>query len=264
VAGAVHARLEKEALARRLQELVATVERANQAKSDFIARMSRQVYAPTAAIVGQAQELLDDKPGEGRHTVLRDLQNDAQSLLAILGDVRDYSSLEAGQLQIERVDFDLRESIARTAAAAATLAGARGLAFTCNIEAAVPNRVTGDPRRLEQILANLLSNAARFTDAGSISLEVKQVSVEGTRHTLAFAVRDSGVGIPAPRLGEIFQAFGHGEGGATPRKGGSGLGLAICRRLAGLMQGALAVESEPGRGSVFTLMLALTSADTGD
>ncbi|HEX4329246.1 MAG TPA: ATP-binding protein [Burkholderiales bacterium] len=263
VAGAVHARLEKETLARRLQELVATVERANQAKSDFIARMSRQVHAPTAAIVGQAQELLDDERSEGRHALLRDLQTDAQSLLAILGDVRDYTSLEAGQLQIERVEFDLRESLARSAAAGETLAGARGLAFSCGIAAGVPDRVMGDPRRLEQILANLLSNAARFTDAGSISLEVKQVSAEGTRHTLAFAVRDSGVGIPAQRLGEIFQAFGHGEGGAAQRAGGSGLGLAICRRLAGLMQGALAVESEPGRGSVFTLMLALTAVDRG-
>ncbi|MDB5803686.1 MAG: sensor hybrid histidine kinase [Betaproteobacteria bacterium] len=263
VAGAVHARLEKEALARRLQELVATVERANQAKSDFIARMSRQVHAPTAAIVGQALQLLGDEPSAPRQAVLRELHDDAQSLLAMLGDVLDYSSLEAGQLQIERVEFDLRELLARAGAAGETLAAMRGLAFTCNIAAEVPARVLGDPRRLGQILVNLLSNAARYTDAGSVSLDVRQMGVEGARHKLVFAVRDTGIGIPAPRLGEIFQAFGHGEDGAQ-RKGGSGLGLAICRRLAGLMQGALAVESEPRRGSVFTLMLALTSADSAD
>jgi len=193
--------------------------------------------------------------------MLRELHDDAQSLLAMLGDVLDYSSLEAGQLQVERIEFDLHDLLARAGAAGETLAVMRGLAFSSSIAAEVPVRVVGDPRRLGQILVNLLSNAARYTDAGSVSLEVKQVGVEGTRHTLAFAVRDSGVGIPAARLGEIFQAFGSGDDGAGPRKGGSGLGLAICRRLAGLMQGALAVESEPNRGSVFTLMLALASAE---
>jgi len=271
VASAVAARLEKEALARRLQELVATVERANQAKSEFIARMSRQVYAPTEAIVGRARELLDehgaasrDASGDAaaapRREMLQGLHDGAQSLLGMLGDVLDYSNLEAGQLQIERVEFDLRELLARAAAAGEEHARARGLAFTLEVAEAVPARALGDPRRLAQILANLLSNAVRFTPSGSVSLEVKSVSAEGTRHTLAFAVRDTGMGIASHRLGEIFQPFVGAQNPGASGEAGSGLGLAICRRLAGLMQGALAVQSEPGRGSVFTLMLALSRA----
>jgi signal transduction histidine kinase len=271
VTSAVAARLEKEALARRLQELVATVERANQAKSDFIARMSRQVYAPTEAIVGQARELLG-APGAApdalRRETLQGLHDGAQSLLGMLGDVLDYSSLEAGQLDIERVEFDLRELLTSTAAAGEREARVHGLAFALEVTDAAPRRVLGDPRRLAQILANLLANAVRFTPSGSIGLEVKSVNVEGPRHTLAFAVRDTGVGIAPQRLGEIFQPFvGSQAGGqASAQAGaqghaGSGLGLAICRRLAGLMQGALAVQSEPGGGSVFTLMLAFTSVD---
>jgi two-component system capsular synthesis sensor histidine kinase RcsC len=259
VAGAVRARLEKDALARRLQELVATVESANHAKSEFITRMSRQVHAPALAIVGQVRGLIEGEHSLPRRGVLRELNVDAQSLLATLDDVLDYSSLEAGQLRIEQIEFDLLELIARAASVGETLATARGLTFSCAVAVEVPRRVAGDPRRLGQILSNLLSNAVRFTDTGGVSLSVKRVGVEGARHTLAFAVRDTGVGIPAMRLGDIFQAFEHGDDAAR-RKGGSGLGLAICRRLAGLMQGALAVESEPGRGSVFTLMLALTGA----
>jgi signal transduction histidine kinase len=271
VASAVAARLEKEALARRLQELVATVERANQAKSDFIARMSRQVYAPTEAIVGRARELLGASgaaPDALRRETLQGLHDGAQSLLGMLGDVLDYSNLEAGQLAIERVEFDLRELLARTAALGEREARVHGLAFALEVADAVPRRVLGDPRRLAQILANLLANAVRFTPSGRISLEVKSVNVEGPRHTLAFAVRDTGVGIAPQRLGEIFQPFTGSQAGgrANAQAGaqehaGSGLGLAICRRLAGLMQGALAVQSEPGGGSVFTLMLAFTSVD---
>lgn len=264
VAGAVHARLEKEALARRLQELVATVERANQAKGDFIARMSRRVHAPMAAIAQQTQRLLADEASVPRQNVLRDLREDAASLLAMLDDVADYSALEAGQMQAERIPFDLHDLIARAAAAGAARASEHGLTFSCAIGNDVPVHVMGDPRRLGQILGNLLSNAVRYTASGGVTLTVKPVSGEGRRNTLAFAVADTGAGISAARLSEIFQPFHQGraaDAGSLQQAPGSGLGLAICRRLAGLMQGALAVESEVGRGSVFTLMLALPDAE---
>ncbi|HEY4371777.1 MAG TPA: ATP-binding protein [Burkholderiales bacterium] len=258
VAGAVHARLEKEALARRLQELVATVERANMAKGEFIARMSQQVHAPMAGIARQAQRLLDGEGSSPRQTVLRELHQGAQAMLAMLDDVADYSNLEAGQLSIERAEFDLHEVVARVAAVGEGLTSARGLTFSCAVGSGVPVRVIGDARRLSQILVKLLSNAVRFTDAGGVTLQVKRVGAEGQRHTLAFAVSDTGIGIPAQRVSEIFQAFNRDSSQA----GGNGLGLAICRRLAGLMQGAIAVESEPRRGSVFTLMLALPGIDS--
>jgi signal transduction histidine kinase len=265
VAGAVAARVEKEALARRLQELVATVERANQAKGEFIARMSRQVYAPTEALAGQAAELLGaaQAPDAARRETLQGLRDGAQALLGMLGDVLDYSSLEAGQLEIERAPFDLRELLERTGQAAEADARARGLTFSLNVAPTVPARVVGDAKRLGQILANLLANAVRFTRQGNVALDVRSVSVEGTRHTLSFAVRDTGVGIPSQRLGEIFQPFVANAGATAQGEAGSGLGLAICRRLAGLMQGALAVQSEPGLGSVFTLMLSLPAAEGG-
>lgn len=255
VAGAVGARVEKENLARRLQELVATVERANQAKGEFIARMSEQVYAPARTIVEQADRLLAGAP---QRATLQGLHDDAEALVGMLGDVRDFSALEAGRLVIAREDFDLREVLGRAAAAARSHARAKGLRFSFRVAREAPAWVQGDPRRLVQILANLLANAVRFCEAGMVSLEVKVVSVEGARHTLAFVVRDTGIGIAAHRLGEIFQPFNHAEGPAQAH--GSGLGLAICRRLAGLMQGAIAVESEPRTGSVFTLMLAFNEA----
>jgi signal transduction histidine kinase len=263
VAGSVAARLEKEALARRLQELVATVERANQAKGDFIARMSRQVYTPAQALAGQAAELLDgaQAPDPARRETLEGLRDGAQALLGMLGDVLDYSSLEAGRLEIERAPFDLHALLARSGQAAGESARARGLTFSLNVDAQVPARVVGDSRRLGQILANLLANAVHFTRQGNVALDVRSVSVEGARHTLSFAVRDTGVGIASQRLGEIFQPFVANAAGAAPAEAGSGLGLAICRRLAGLMQGAIAVQSEPGLGSVFTLMLSLQAAE---
>jgi signal transduction histidine kinase len=266
VAGAIEARLEKEALARRLQELVATVERTNQAKSDFLARLSRQLHAPMLAIAGTAAGLLAPPPAAPLTAAQRDdvqgMHERAEELLAMLVDVLDFSSIEAGRLAIEHVPFDLAGLLARAAAAGELRARARGLAFSCSVAAGVPQRLQGDPRRLAQILANLLSNAVKFTAAGSVALEVKSVKVEGERHTLAFAVRDTGVGIAADRLGGVFQAFTQGEA-PGPGDAGHGLGLAICRRLAGLMHGAIAVESEPGRGSVFTLVLALTAVPDG-
>ena len=272
VAGAIEVRLEKEALARRLQELVGTVERANQAKSEFLARIGAELQTPLRAISGQSAALLGATLAPPQREAALQVQDIVDGLLAMLTDVHDYSQIEAGQLQIERVEFDLAELVTRAAAAGRLHAQAKGLAFSAEIAPGLPGWVLGDPRRLTQILANLLSNAVKFTASGSVSLEVKSVGVEGERHTLAFAVRDTGIGIPAHELSGVFHAYSHGEAlglrqpgrppgsGLTGGRPASGLGLAICRRLAGLMHGALAVESTPGRGSVFTLVLALQGA----
>jgi signal transduction histidine kinase len=192
--------------------------------------------------------------------MLHELSAGADDLLDMLGDVLDYSSLEAGQLHIEEAPFDLRATIARVAQAGEARARAKGLDFVCTVEDDVPAEVAGDARRLAQILAHLIINAVKYTVTGTVRLQVRRVGGDAARPTLSFAVSDTGIGIPAQRLGEVFQPFAHADGPGAGQQSGSGLGLAICRRLAALMQGVLAVQSEPARGSVFTLMLSLPRA----
>jgi signal transduction histidine kinase/ActR/RegA family two-component response regulator len=228
---------------------------ANRAKSEFLANMSHEIRTPLNGVLGMAQVLaleIDDEVQAGRLEVIRE---SGESLLAILNSVLDLSKIEAGQLEIEALDFDLAEAVRLASAPFATLAAHKGLSFEVEISPTQAGWRRGDSLRLRQVLSNLASNAVKFTETGRIRLSV-HADDEGAR----FELSDTGVGIPEDRVAEIFDRFAQVDGSATRRFGGTGLGLAICRELVGLMGGSLTVESRLGEGTTFAFELPLERA----
>jgi signal transduction histidine kinase len=186
-----------------------------------------------------------------------------QQLLALVNDVLDLSKIEAGEMALEQVPFELPALLREVAAQARVQADPKGLALRLEAAPELPPRVCGDPVRLKQVLSNLLGNAVKFTQAGSVTLRAQPVAAPQAADTalghtaLRFEVADTGIGIPAEAQARIFEAFTQADSSTTRRFGGTGLGLSIVRRLVALMGGTLALESAPGQGSRFTVTLAL-------
>ena len=225
---------------------------ANEAKSTFLANVSHEIRTPMTGMLGML-DMLERTPlnDEQRHFV-DTVRSSADSLLSIVNDVLDLSKIEAGSLQIEKGPFDLREMLEHACAGPAAAARGKGLEFALDVAPDLGLVALGDSHRIAQILINFLSNAVRFTDHGGITVDVAP-SASGT----AFAVTDSGVGIPAHKVDQIFRPFEQADSSTSRRFGGTGLGLAICRKLATAMGGAITVNSTPGTGSTFTLSLPL-------
>jgi len=225
---------------------------ANRAKSTFLATMSHEIRTPLNGVLGMAQALAADRLSPAQRDRVAVIRESGEALLAILNDVLDLSKIEAGKLDLEETEFDLGE-IARGAHSAFTaLANKKGLSFALAIEDEAKGTYLGDPTRLRQILYNLISNALKFTATGEIRVEAARI--EGA---LRVSVSDTGMGIPADRLGELFSKFVQADASTTRRFGGTGLGLAICRELAELMGGDIHAESELGQGSRFTVTLPI-------
>ncbi len=226
-------------------------EDASRAKSAFLANMSHEIRTPLNAIVGLAHLLQRDAQDALTRQRLDKVTEAAGHLLQVINDVLDLSKIEAGRLDLERIDFALPEVLSRCQALVAERARAKGLALHVSHEG-VPDNLRGDPTRLAQALLNLLSNAVKFTEAGEVRLTVQRLdsSDEGLLR-LRFAVRDTGVGISAADLQRLFNPFAQADTSMTRRFGGSGLGLSITRRLAAMMGGEVGVESQPGAGSEF-------------
>ncbi len=232
-------------------------ESASVAKTRFLANMSHELRSPLNGVIGAAQLL--QKSGHDpafRQELVRIIQTSGTNLLELIDGVLDVSRIEAGRMQTEQRPFDLLACVEAALAPAAAGAAVKGLALECHIDADVPAWCHGDASRLKQLLQNLLGNAIKFSDAGSVSLGVSRAG--GNR--LSFCVADTGVGIPAHMLEKIFHPFQQADVSATRRFGGSGLGLTICREIARLMGGDVSVESTPGTGSRFTLCLPLPEA----
>lgn len=246
----------EELVERRTAELAEAKERAESAdrmKSAFLATMSHELRTPLNSIIGFTGILLQEIPGklnEEQRKQLGMVRISARHLLALINDVLDLSKIEAGQLEIESVSFDVRGSVRRVLDSLRTTAEERGLALSSEVAAEV-HQVEGDPRRFEQILMNLAGNALKFTDSGSVS-----VVVEAPRDgTVSVLVRDTGTGIPLDEQGAVFQPFRQLDTGPSRRHEGTGLGLSICRSLVELMHGEIWLASEPGKGSTFGFRL---------
>jgi two-component system sensor histidine kinase/response regulator len=227
-------------------------ESANRAKSQFLANMSHEIRTPLNAILGMTALAIKRDPPPKVGEYLEKIRASARMLADIIEDILDLSRIEAGSMEIERVDFDLDDLLAEISGVVGVRAGQKNVEVLFAAAPGVPRRLRGDPTRLKQVLLNLLSNALKFTETGEVVVEIGSNEIRRERAELSFSVRDTGIGIAPENLADLFEPFTQVDSSNARRFGGAGLGLAISRRLVRMMGGELQVESTLGKGSTFT------------
>ena len=245
-------------------------EAADRAKSEFLAIVSHEIRTPINGVIGFAQILADSPLSPEQREQVAIIKSSGQALEKLIADILDLSKIEAGKIEIESSPFGLHRSIEEVIAFFQPRARAAALVLTANIDADVPQIVNSDEARLRQILTNLIGNALKFTERGSITIQVscvrgEPVSLRDTRRALRlfFAVADTGIGIPAEKISKLFKPFSQVDSSSERRRSGTGLGLIISKRLCELMGGSISVDSKAGEGTTFRFSL-LTDYEKGD
>lgn len=247
-----------------LQETMARAQEAAETKSNFLARMSHEIRTPLNAILGLTELSIQQEPKEKIRSYLEKVQGSGKNLLRIINDILDFSKIEAGKFELENIEFDLEKTFNQVSDLVMHRAHEKNLELVVGLPFELPKILIGDPLRINQILINLISNAIKFTDQGSIVVKVEVLARESHQIKLRFSVSDTGIGLSKEAQSRIFDSFSQADNSTSRRYGGTGLGLVISQNLVELMGGELRVESELGKGSTFFFDLELPVPEGGE